>query len=217
VLGTIGVHAFRVGRALPDSRLLDRLLRARAWVLLLGVLLFGLVAMNVSLLKLNAESGRSAETARALAIRNTQLQAKVSRLASGERLQAAARRLGFSMPPPDRVQYLTVRRGDGHRAARAILSEPPIAALSSNVAVPPEQSALPGSEATASPSGSVAPASVSQPQSQSPTGVPDTAAQQAPDGGQTAPASGGQAAPLAGGQPATQQEGSGQPQSGQGG
>ena len=48
-----GAFAARV-RALPDARLLDRLLRSRAWIWLLGVLLGGIVAMQVSLLGMNA-------------------------------------------------------------------------------------------------------------------------------------------------------------------
>jgi cytoskeletal protein RodZ len=43
----------RLGQ-IPESRSLDRLLRSRGWIALLGVLLIGLVFMQVSLLKLNA-------------------------------------------------------------------------------------------------------------------------------------------------------------------
>ena len=111
VVGPIGVRAIEFGRALPDSRLVDRLVRARLWVALLALLLFGLVAINVSMLKLNSESGRNAEAARTLGIRNTQLHAKVSRLASGERIQNAARALGFSLPTPDQIDYLNAHRG----------------------------------------------------------------------------------------------------------
>ena len=120
VLGAIGSHAFRVGRSLPDSRLLDRLMRGRAWIVLIGVLLFGLVAINVSLLKLSSVAGRNAETVRTLRIQNTELQAKVSKLASAERLERAGRDLGLSMSIAGRVRYLKVRSTDGRRAAHAI-------------------------------------------------------------------------------------------------
>ena len=46
-------------RALPESRFVDRLLRGRAWIWLIGLMLGGIVAMQVSLLKLN--SGISAQ------------------------------------------------------------------------------------------------------------------------------------------------------------
>src|SRR5438105_2710091 len=46
-------------RTLPDHSLLDRIVRGRAWILVLGVMLAGIVAMQVELLKLNASIGRS--------------------------------------------------------------------------------------------------------------------------------------------------------------
>src|SRR4051794_41979562 len=49
--GSTGV--FERVRALPETRLVDGLLRGRAWIWLIGILLGGIVAMQVSLLKLN--------------------------------------------------------------------------------------------------------------------------------------------------------------------
>jgi hypothetical protein len=95
-------------------------MRGRAWIVLIGVLLFGLVAINVSLLKVSAEAGRNAEKVKALRIQNTQLNARVSRLASAERLERAGRDLGLAMSIAGRVRYLSVRPSDGRKAARAI-------------------------------------------------------------------------------------------------
>ncbi len=120
VLGVIGSHAFRVGRRLPDSRLLDRLLRGRIWIGLLAVLLLGLVAINVSLLKLNAQAGHNAEKVKTLRIQNDRLHAKVSRLRSGDRVERAASRLGLVMPEAGSVRYLSVGSKDGSRAARPL-------------------------------------------------------------------------------------------------
>src|SRR3954451_24926607 len=50
----------RLGR-LPDDLLVDGLLRSRAWIVLIAVLLGGIVAMQVSLLKLNAGISRAVE------------------------------------------------------------------------------------------------------------------------------------------------------------
>jgi hypothetical protein len=58
--GTTGVFA-RI-RALPEHRVIDRLLRSRAWIWALGALLGGIVAMQVSLLKLNSGISRAVET-----------------------------------------------------------------------------------------------------------------------------------------------------------
>ena len=45
-------------RGLPEHTLLDRIVRGRAWIPLLGVLLVGIVAMQVEILKLGAGMGR---------------------------------------------------------------------------------------------------------------------------------------------------------------
>ena len=44
-------------RTLPDHRLLDRLVRGRAWIPVLGVLLAGIVATQVEVLKRWVASG----------------------------------------------------------------------------------------------------------------------------------------------------------------
>ena len=61
-----GLRTAAYVRALPDHALLDRIIRGRAWIPLLGVLLAGIVAMQVEVLKLNAGIGRSIERGSAL-------------------------------------------------------------------------------------------------------------------------------------------------------
>ncbi len=104
----LGPLALRSARRLRDSTLVDRLVRGRAWIALIAVLLIGLVGLNVSLLKLNAAAGRNAEWAKLLRIENADLQAQVSRLRSGQQIQAAARAMGFVMPTAGSVHYLTI-------------------------------------------------------------------------------------------------------------
>ncbi|MGB2710569.1 MAG: hypothetical protein WBC33_03570, partial [Conexibacter sp.] len=121
MLGTIGSHAVRAGKSLHDSGLVDRLVRGRGWVGLLGLLLIGLVALNVGLLKMNAQAGRNAEQARKLRIANTELRGRVTRLSSAERLEAQGLKLGLVMPPPGNIHYLVARGDvDGRAAARRI-------------------------------------------------------------------------------------------------
>jgi hypothetical protein len=108
-LGALSLRVLRAGRSLQDSTLLERLVRGRGWILLLGALLFGLVALNVSLLKLNAAAGHNAERAKVLRIQNAKLRGKVSRLASGDRLRSAAGEMGLVMPEPKKVHYLRAR------------------------------------------------------------------------------------------------------------
>lgn len=84
----------------------------------MGVLLIGLVGLNVSLLKLNAAAGRNAEWAKLLRVENADLQARVSHLRSAQRIQDAARNMGFVMPAAASVHYLTADPGrDAPRAA----------------------------------------------------------------------------------------------------
>jgi hypothetical protein len=98
--------------------MVDRLVRGRAWIALLGIILIGLVGLNVSLLKLNAAAARNAEWAKLLRIENADLQARVSHLLSAQRIQDAARNMGFVMPAAASVHYLTADPGrDAPRAA----------------------------------------------------------------------------------------------------
>jgi hypothetical protein len=98
--------------------MVDRLVRSRAWIAVLGVILIGLVGLNVSLLKLNAAAGRNAEWAKLLRVENADLQARVSHLMSAQRIQDAARSMGFVMPAAADVHYLTADASrDAARAA----------------------------------------------------------------------------------------------------
>src|SRR5918999_4848329 len=105
--GSTGV--FERLRALPEHRVVDRLLRGRVWIWLIGVLLGGIVAMQVSLLKLNAGIGRAVTTAGTLERQNADLEADIARLSSGERLRSAALEDGMVTPLPGGVEYVTAR------------------------------------------------------------------------------------------------------------
>src|SRR5215212_8932130 len=109
--------AFERLRALPDHRMVDRLLRGRAWIWLIGIMLGGIVAMQVSLLKLNAGISHSVEAAGALERVNADLETEVARLSSGERIQNAASEEGMVAPPAGDVRYVTARPGMDPRLA----------------------------------------------------------------------------------------------------
>ena len=108
-LGAISLRVLRAGRSLQDSTLLERLVRGRGWILLLGALLFGLVALNVSLLKLNAAAGHNAERAKVLRIQNAKLRGKVSRLARATACARPPPSMGLVMPEPKKIHYLNAR------------------------------------------------------------------------------------------------------------
>jgi cell division protein FtsL len=123
----LGAVARRL-RALPDTRLLDRLVRGRAWIALVAVALMGIVFMQVSMLQLNAGIGRAVTSADTLERQNSTLRADISQLDSGEQIQKVAAELGMVMPAAGDVRFLDARQADGARAAANITAPAPAAA-----------------------------------------------------------------------------------------
>jgi hypothetical protein len=139
--GTTGLFA-RV-RGLPDHRLVDRLLRSRLWIWALGLLLGGIVTMQVSLLKLNSGISRAVQTTTTLERQNAALEASIARLSSPDRIESGAATLGMVMPPAGDVGYLRAGPEDAGEAVRKM--QPPseeAAALLANGGI------VPGSLAT---------------------------------------------------------------------
>jgi cell division protein FtsL len=118
----LGVRAMRVG----DARVLDRLVRGRAWIGLVAVALMGIVFMQVSLLKLNAGISRAVTAADTFDRQNSSLREEISKLDSGERIQAVAAKLGMVTPAAGDVHYLDGRGADGARAAASIKPPKPV-------------------------------------------------------------------------------------------
>lgn len=92
-------------RQLPDTRPIVRLTRSRAWIGLLGVLLIGIVALNVATLSLTATSGKITQQARTLSQENSVLRARLAQRLSNQRVQGEAAALGLSLPEPDAIRY----------------------------------------------------------------------------------------------------------------
>jgi hypothetical protein len=120
--GTTGV--FERLRALPEHRVVDRLLRGRVWIWLIGALLGGIVAMQVSLLKLNTGISRAVTTTATLERQNANLQAHIGRLSSSERIRAAALEKGMVMPLAGAVEFLRARPGRDDRLAPRRMTPP---------------------------------------------------------------------------------------------
>ena len=118
----LGLRAMRVG----DARVLDRLVRGRAWIALVAVALMGIVFMQVSLLKLNAGISRAVTAADTFDRQNSSLREEISKLDSGERIQAVAAKLGMVTPAAGDVHYLDGRGADGARAAASIKPPKPV-------------------------------------------------------------------------------------------
>jgi cell division protein FtsL len=107
--------------SIPEHRLVDRILRSRAWIWLIGLALGGIVAMQVSLLELNTEISRAVESAAALERRNADLEAEIARLTAGERIRDAAAGAGMVLPLAGAVEYVEARPArDAPLAARTM-------------------------------------------------------------------------------------------------
>ena len=120
--GTTGV--FERIRALPEHRVVDGLLRGRAWIWIVGVLLGGIVAMQVSMLKLNTGISRAVTTMGTLERQNANLEADIAQLSARERVQVAAEREGMVAPPAGSMEFLNARPNrDAVQAARRM--QPP--------------------------------------------------------------------------------------------
>jgi hypothetical protein len=105
-------------RALPEHRVVDSLLRSRLWIWVLGASLGGIVAMQVSLLKLNSGISRAVETTTTLERQNADLEASIARLSAPDRIETGATALGMLMPPAGDVGYLTAGSHDPANAVR---------------------------------------------------------------------------------------------------
>jgi cell division protein FtsL len=110
--------------AIPHSPFVDRLLTGRAWIVLVGGLLAGIVFVNVALLELNAGIARTSEQVSALKRENGRLRLQAARLGSTERIQQAAARIGLVLPAPGQVRYLKARPVRDARRALAQMRSP---------------------------------------------------------------------------------------------
>jgi cell division protein FtsL len=125
---------------IANHRLLDRLLRGRAWIALVAFALIGIVTMQLGLLKLSGGIGRAIEHEALLQRENAALSIENSELAAGERVQSLATRLGMEFVPAGALRFLTANpRTDLTRGA---------AALSASVHAAPRSSEESGAAST---------------------------------------------------------------------
>jgi hypothetical protein len=111
-------------RTLPDRALLDRIVRGRLWIPLLGVLLVGIVAMQVEVLKLNAGIGHAMVRTGQLQSQDQRLRDAVSQLSDDQRIMADAAQMGMSMPLPSTPKFLPGGQGSDLTRALANIHSP---------------------------------------------------------------------------------------------
>jgi hypothetical protein len=104
-------------RQLPDSSLVVRMTRGRAWIAVLGVLLVGIVALNVSTLSFAASAGKIDADITALEKENSMLESREAERYSTARIRGEAAGLGLTMPNTEEPHLVQASRGDVATAA----------------------------------------------------------------------------------------------------
>ncbi len=118
----IAVGTASVVRGLPDSGLIVRMTRGRAWIAVLGVLLVGIVALNVITLSFAAGAGRIGQNIQALEEENSILRSRDAQRSGAGRIAREGAALGLSAAAVEEagaVEYVPrdVRTAAGRLAA----------------------------------------------------------------------------------------------------
>lgn len=96
---------------------LDRIVRGRAWIPVLGALLVAIVGLRVEVLKLGSSVGRQIQQATLLASSNSMLRSQISALSDNQRITTLAEHYGMHMPNPLEIHILQSAAGTRVQAA----------------------------------------------------------------------------------------------------
>jgi hypothetical protein len=116
----IAVGTASAVRNLPDSSLMVRMTRGRAWIAVLGLLLVGIVALNVVTLSLAAGSGHVERNIQALDEENSLLRSRDAQRSGAGRIRHDAAALGLSAAAVDQAGSVRVDPQDVETAARRL-------------------------------------------------------------------------------------------------
>lgn len=116
----IAVGTATAVRQLPDSSLMVRLTRGRAWIAVLGVLLIGIVAVNVATLSFGASAGRIERNIETLEKENGLLRARDAARSGAARVRREAAAAGLVAAPTDLVGRVGASPRDARVAAQRL-------------------------------------------------------------------------------------------------
>ena len=94
--------------------------RGRAWIGVLGVLLAGIVALNVVTLSLTATAGHIDQNIQALEEENSLLRSRDAQLSGSARVRHDAAALGLAAAATDEIGYVQAARDDVAVAAQRL-------------------------------------------------------------------------------------------------
>jgi len=104
-------------RELPDSSLVVRMTRGRAWIAVLGVLLVGIVALNVATLSFAASAGKIDAQITTLEKENSMLESREAERYSTARVRGEGAELGLAMPNTEEPHLIEASPDDAAAAA----------------------------------------------------------------------------------------------------
>jgi hypothetical protein len=149
----IPIAAGHAGRAavavtqLPETGLIHRLTRGRAWIGVLGVLLIGIVGLNVVTLSFAASSGKVEERNMELSRENSVMQSRDSKVYGQGRIHGEAKKLGLAVTTTADPTMRTVGKGDvGTAAARLAAAAAGTAAVTAEGEATASEGATSGEE-----------------------------------------------------------------------
>jgi cell division protein FtsL len=122
--GSLIAGALGALEGVSHSRMLDRLIRGRAWIGVVAFALIGIVAMQLWVVKLGVGIGRALEHAESLQRENSTLAIEDSSLSSGERIEQLAQARGMVVVRPGALRFDTLRGALDTRLAAAALAKP---------------------------------------------------------------------------------------------
>ena len=155
--GNVAMLPVNAVGGIADSGFVVGMSRGRTWIVVLGLLLGGIVALNVVGLSLSASGSSVSTKIEELQQENSVMRARIANRLSNERITRAATALGLTVPAPDAVHYLDAKPSDAEAAAKrladgSIANAPP--------AVVPTEADLTDTTATTDPAAVTDPAAL---------------------------------------------------------
>lgn len=116
----IAVGTASAVRRLPDSGLMVRMTQGRAWIAVLGLLLAGIVALNVVTLSLTATAGTVEQNIAALDKENSMLRARDAQKSGAARIRSDAAAIGLTVASSDDIKVVESSPRDVQVAAQRL-------------------------------------------------------------------------------------------------
>ncbi len=108
---------------LPETGAVVGMSRSRVWIAVIGILLTGLVTINVMTVSYGASSSRIDAQIQSLERRNAILRSTETEVLAMPRVRDAAISAGMTAPDPEEVRYLQFKPGDIAAAAQRLAAE----------------------------------------------------------------------------------------------